>query len=172
MSPIVLSPFFLFYHASRICSTKNRHDFYISILLSQAAPEHAFAPYIGSRHNCTTESPFHLGVGFVPYAGSCGICTVCGSCMTCGFCMACDVCAVCGICTVCGFCREALGAASLWYRLMTGGLPLDGNPVGYILGYVLPWPPSSPDAGKGSRPLRRCVCCPRPRGRMGFGLLI
>lgn len=77
-----------------------------------------------------------------------------------------------GACTVCGFCREALVAASLRYRPMTGDLPLDGNPVGYILGYVLPWPPSSPDAGKGSRPVRRYVCCPRPRGRMVFGLLI
>ena len=35
-------------------------------------------------------------------------------------------------CTVCGFRRKAVDATYLWYRRMTGSLPLDGDPVGYV----------------------------------------
>ena len=35
-------------------------------------------------------------------------------------------------CTICGFCDTPIDAAHAWYRRMTGGTPLDGEPVGHV----------------------------------------
>lgn len=35
-------------------------------------------------------------------------------------------------CKVCGFRRKAVDITYLWYRRMTGSLPLDGDPAGYV----------------------------------------
>ena len=36
-------------------------------------------------------------------------------------------------CAVCGFRDSAVDPAFLWYQRMTGGVPLDGEPVGYVM---------------------------------------
>lgn len=35
-------------------------------------------------------------------------------------------------CIICGFRKKAVDSTRLWYNRMTGGLPLDGDPVGYV----------------------------------------
>lgn len=35
-------------------------------------------------------------------------------------------------CSVCGFREKAVDTTLLWYRRMTGGVPLDGDPTGYV----------------------------------------
>lgn len=35
-------------------------------------------------------------------------------------------------CTVCGFCEKAVDSTDLWYSRMTSGVPLDGDPTGYV----------------------------------------
>lgn len=35
-------------------------------------------------------------------------------------------------CTVCGFHKKAVDTTLLWHRRMTGGVPLDGDPTGYV----------------------------------------
>ena len=35
-------------------------------------------------------------------------------------------------CTVCGFHEKAVDTTLLWYRRMTGSVPLDGDPMGYV----------------------------------------
>lgn len=35
-------------------------------------------------------------------------------------------------CIICGFRKKAVDSTLLWYRRMTGGVPLDGDPTGYV----------------------------------------